>query len=152
MNRQHVVELLHYDPETGIFLRRARTSNRIKIGDKAGSKDKAGYLCIRLNGITYKAHRLAWLYVYGEWPRKEIDHINGRRDDNRIANLRDVSKSVNQQNRGYVRGYSRDRNRWKAQIRCDGKWMHLGCFGTEAEAHAAYYRAKSIIHVEARGK
>lgn len=150
MNQQRVMELLDYDQTTGIFVRRVRTSNRIKVGDIAGSKEKAGYLCIRLDGKTYKAHRLAWLYVYGDWPTKEIDHINGQKDDNRVANLRDVSKSVNQQNRKTVRGYTKDGSRWKAQIRAAGKYTHLGCFGTEAEAHAAYQQAKNVMHVEAR--
>lgn len=69
-------ELLEYDEDTGVFKRKARTSNRISIGDIAGSSDAKGYVCIRVGGKTYKAHRLAWLYVYGEWPTGEIDHIN----------------------------------------------------------------------------
>ena len=142
--------LLDYNPISGIFTRKVRTSNRIKAGDQAGSLDKAGYLCIRVNGKTYKAHRLAWLYVSGNLPTGEIDHINGDKADNRIVNLRDVTKSVNQQNRKFVRGYSRDGNRWKAQVRFDGKWKHLGCYGTEQEAHAAYLLAKNEVHMKAR--
>ena len=150
MNQQRVKELLEYEKTTGIFVRRVRTSNRIKVGEIAGSKDKSGYVCIRVDGKTYKAHRLAWLYVHGAWPTGEIDHINNQKDDNRISNLRDVSKSINQQNRKTVRGYSKDGNRWKAQIRAAGKWKHLGCFATEAEAHAAYQQAKNVMHVKAR--
>ena len=142
--------LLDYNPISGIFTRKVRTSNRIKVGDQSGSLDKAGYLCIRVNGKSYKAHRLAWLYVSGNLPTGEIDHINGDKADNRIVNLRDVTKSVNQQNRKFVRGYSRDRNRWKAQIGFDGKWKHLGCYGTEQEAHAAYLLAKNEVHMKAR--
>lgn len=150
MNQQRVMELLEYDQTTGVFVRRIQTSNRIKVGDVAGSKDKHGYFCIRLDGKTYKAHRLAWLYIHGVWPLGEIDHINHQAGDNRISNLRDVSRSVNQQNRKTVRGYSKDGSRWKAQIRVAGKFNHLGCFDTEAEAHAAYQQAKNVMHVEAR--
>jgi hypothetical protein len=142
--------LLDYKPESGIFIRKVRTSNRIKVGEQAGSFDKAGYLCIRVRGKTYKAHRLAWLYVHGGMPLGEVDHINGDKADNRIENLRDVTKSVNQQNRRSVKGYSRDGNRWKAQIRFGGKWKHLGCYETEQEAHEAYLVAKAEVHTKAR--
>jgi hypothetical protein len=142
--------LLDYKPESGVFIRKVRTSNRIKVGERAGSFDKAGYLCIRVHGKTYKAHRLAWLYVHGGMPFGEVDHINGDKADNRIENLRDVTKSVNQQNRRSVKGYSRDGNRWKAQIRFGGKWKHLGCYETEQEAHEAYLAAKAEVHTKAR--
>jgi hypothetical protein len=142
--------LLSYDPSTGVFVRLVRTSNRVRVGDAAGSRDANGYLCIRVGGKTVKAHRLAWLYMHGCWPTGEVDHINGDKSDNRIANLRDVSKSVNQQNRRSVRGYSRDGGRWKAQIRANGRCLHLGCFSTEQEAHAAYLAAKVNFHEQAR--
>ena len=142
--------LLEYDPASGMFTRKVRTSNRIKVGEQAGSLDKAGYLCIRVHGKTYKAHRLAWLYVHGNMPAGEVDHINGVKADNRIENLRDVTKSANQQNRRFVRGYSKDGNRWKAQIRFGGRWKHLGCYETEQEAHAAYLAAKAEVHMKAR--
>lgn len=147
---QHKLKLfLDYDRKTGIFTRRIRTSNRIAVGDVAGSPDKKGYLCIRVLGKTYKAHRLAWLYETGAWPENEIDHINGIVFDNRIENLRDVSKSINQQNRRGTKGYSRDGYRWKAQIRVGGNWKHLGCYETESEAHQAYISAKAEMHVPA---
>lgn len=142
--------LLDYKPESGVFIRKVRTSNRIKVGEQAGSFDKAGYLCIRVHGKTYKAHRLVWLYVHGVMPFGEVDHINGDKADNRIENLRDVTKSVNQQNRRSVKGYSRDGNRWKAQIRFGGKWKHLGCYETEQKAHEAYLAAKAEVHTKAR--
>jgi hypothetical protein len=147
---QQIRELLSYDSSTGVFTRSVRTSNRIKAGSMAGSKDRKGYLCIRVLGRTHKAHRLAWIYVHGVWPAGEIDHINGDKADNRINNLRDVSKSTNQQNRRTVRGYSRDGLRWKAQIVANGSKFHLGCFGTEREAHDAYVRAKPEMHQIAR--
>jgi hypothetical protein len=143
-------ELVEYDSNTGLFTRKKRTSNRIKEGQTIVSKDAKGYICFRLKNKMHKAHRLAWFYVHGKFPNGEIDHINGVVYDNRICNLRDVTKSVNQQNRKSVRGYSKDGNRWKAQIRADGKWRHLGCFETENEAHDAYLKAKSFMHMKAK--
>ena len=150
LTQQDLQSALSYDRVTGVFSRLIRSSNRITLNGKVGSIDRAGYRCIRVGGKTYKAHRLAWLYVYGVWPVGEIDHINHVKDDNFIANLRDVTKSANQQNRLSVRGYSKDGNSWKAQIRAGGKWHHLGNYGTEHEAHAAYLSAKAELHIEAR--
>ena len=150
ITQKELLENLLYNQDTGIFTRKISLNKKIKVGDVAGGKDTKGYVCIRVAGKTYKAHRLAWLYVYGEWPQNEIDHINGCTNDNRILNLRDVSKSINQQNRRSVKGYSKDGNRWKAQIRACGKWTHLGCFETEQEAHNAYVNAKNILHMKAR--
>jgi hypothetical protein len=150
ITQKELLENLLYNKDTGLFTRKISLNTKVRIGDLAGGKDTKGYVCIRVAGKTYKAHRLAWLYVYGNMPIGEIDHINGIKDDNQIANLRDVTKSVNQQNRQFVRGYSRDGNRWKAQIRFGGKWRHLGCYETEHEAHAAYLLAKTEVHMKAR--
>lgn len=148
LTQEELKETLSYDADTGVFVRKIRTSNAIKVGDVAGTTDAKGYVIIRVKGVTHKAHRLAWLYVHGKWPNGEVDHINNDPGDNRIANLRDVSKSENQQNRKSSRGCSRDGNRWKAQIRVGGEFKHLGCFSTEHEAHAAYQAAKSQLHIQ----
>jgi hypothetical protein len=150
ITQKELLENLLYDKDTGVFTRKISLNTKVKVGDVAGGKDTKGYVCIRVVGKTYKAHRLAWLYVYGNIPIAEIDHINGIKDDNRIANLRDVTKSVNQQNRRFVKGYSKDGNRWKAQIRFGGKWKHLGCYETEQQAHVAYLSAKTKVHMKAR--
>ena len=84
-------EILFYNPETGVFIRNDRRNSN-------GSIDAYGYLILKIKGVQYKAHRLAWLYVYGEMPSKNIDHINGNKLDNRISNLRDVPQSVNVKN------------------------------------------------------
>lgn len=150
ITQKELLQNLLYDKDTGIFTRKISLNTKVRVGDIAGGKDAKGYICIRVVGKTYKAHRLAWLYMYGNMPIAEIDHINGIKDDNRIANLRDVTKNVNQQNRKFVKGYSKDGNRWKAQIRFNGRWKHLGCYETEHEAHVAYLSAKTEVHMKAR--
>jgi hypothetical protein len=111
---------------------------------------------ISLDNIYYRAHRLAWLYVHDVWPDDQIDHINGCRDDNRIANLREVTNAQNMQNlhRPHSRNTSgylgvhfvRERNRWGAQIRDNGRKRNLGHFATAEEASAAYLAAKRELH------
>lgn len=150
ITQQELVDSLNYSQETGVFTRAKRTSNRINVGDIAGSPDSKGYLCIRVCGKTYKAHRLVWLYVHGLWPENEIDHINHDVADNRICNLRDVSKSVNQQNPKTIKGVQKDRSRFRSSIRVNGKRINLGSFISLELAKASYIQAKKILHVEAR--
>ena len=140
-------ELLHYDPETGIFTRKVRTSSRIKIGDVAGClSSRDGYLRIAVLSRDYLAHRLAWLYVYGNWPEDQIDHINRNRSDNRISNLRGVTNKQNLQNASkYSHNTSghtgvcwhKQCSKWVAQIAHNRKHLSLGCFATIEEAIAA---------------
>ena len=146
--------LLNYAPETGVFTWIVHAS-QMHIGDIAGSVNGSGYLQIDIDGQKYKAHRLAWLYATGAWPTAQIDHVNGQRDDNRISNLRDVSRSVNIQNLRKARsdnksgllGVSANGNRWQAQINVGGKKRQIGTFATPELAHAAYLDAKRELHV-----
>jgi hypothetical protein len=98
LNQKTLKKYLNYDPETGVFKRKIN-SGKAKIGDVAGGINGSGYICIRINSVKYRAHRLAWLYVHGKFPDNQIDHINRVKNDNRIDNLRDVTQSVNARNR-----------------------------------------------------
>lgn len=146
-------ELLDYDPESGRFTWRVALPGQ-KAGSPAGCLDSYGYVVIRIDGANRKAHRLAWLIAYGEWPDDQIDHINGDRSDNRIANLRSLTNQGNQQNRRTAHrgnssgllGVSPKRGKWRAQIKVDGKKRHLGLFDTPEAAHAAYLEAKRKLH------
>jgi len=147
-------DYLSYNETTGIFTRRISRGGRSRAGDTAGSKKSTGYINIHIDKKFYKAHRLAWLYVYGAMPLHEIDHINGVRDDNRICNLRDVKKSGNQMNQrsarsdstsGYL-GVKPSRGRFQARITVDRKQIYIGTYKTPEEAHTAYVSVKRKLH------
>jgi hypothetical protein len=91
---KRVHELLSYEPRFGYFFWKINRGSS-KAGDVAGSVCPDGYRLIKVDGKSYKAHRLAWLMTHGEWPAEQIDHINGVRTDNRIVNLREASKKQN---------------------------------------------------------
>ena len=148
--------VLSYDADTGIF-RRAASSGTAHVGDIAGGIAPNGYWQISVLGMRCRAHQLAWLWVVGEWPAGEIDHINGVRSDNRWENLRLVTVGGNAQNkcgklgasglRG-VRFHKQNRN-WVAAIKINRKAIHLGSFATPEEAHEAYLKAKAENHPHA---
>lgn len=149
---------LDHDATTGILRWRVANSNRAPAGKIAGSKIKsggmAGRVAIGIFGKHYLVHRIIWLHFYGEWPRKNIDHIDGNPSNNRISNLRDVSQSVNMQNlkkanksnkTGYL-GVSRKRNLYRAEIMLDRKKFNIGTYKTPEEARAAYVSVKRRLH------
>lgn len=150
--------LLHYDPTTGIFTNRVHRGSTARAGNVAGCLSTSdGYLRIRIDGRQYLAHRLAWLHVTGCWPSGEVDHRNGVRTDNRFANLRDATSSVNSQNLRAARrdnktagllgvSYMASKGRYRATICVSGKHLHLGLFSSPEEAHVAYRAAKRRYH------
>lgn len=155
LTAQRVRELLDYDQHSGRLTWRTKPNRRIMIGSQAGRVTHHGYIVVRLDGRNYQAHRIAWLHVHGVWPTHEVDHINGKRSDNRLSNLRDVDHARNLQNR---RGADRDStsgvlgasprgSRFLAQRRINGKHIYLGMHATAADANAAYLAAKKT-HVE----
>lgn len=161
-------EFLSYDPDTGLFTWIKNASAKTLKGQIAGTKNKDGYIRIhfkrRQEGSKkagFMAHRLAWLFVFGKWPERQIDHINGIPDDNRIENLRDVSGSVNQQNKACHRSgkivgvsYRKDKKKWCAKIGVNGKQKFVGYFNTEQEAHKAFLvqKAKNIVNSKCADK
>ena len=150
-------ELLHYDPSTGAFTRRVSTAPNARAGDRAGYPDGAGYAQMHLDNRQYRSHRLAWLYVYGEWPKDQLDHIDRDRSNNRIANLREVDNLQNGQNRsvsirnksGYsgVSWYKRD-SKWKVTLRASGLDIFIGYFADIEEAIAARKDAELKYHAD----
>ena len=148
-------EELHYDPETGVFVWRKNRKGLIGPGSIAGGVSGEGYRRIMVRGTRYAEHRLAWLYVYGDWPSGEIDHINRKKDDNRIANLRDVTRSQNQQNASLQRNntsgfrgvsWNKRDKRWFAYIRVNGALKHLGSHRDIWDACRAYELAAASLH------
>ena len=157
ISREEVSALLNYDPVTGIFKHKVDGHKR-KAGAVAGRLDTKGYVRIRLfGGQEFKAHRLAWLMIYGVWPEAEIDHINGCPSDNRIINLRDVSvaengwnrKSAMKNNQLGVLGVCLVNGKYYAQIGANGTNHCLGLFDTLEEATEARAAAKQLLHTVA---
>lgn len=144
---------MRYCESTGVFTRLS-AAGRLSAGAECGWQDRHGHVRITLDRRTYGAHRLAVFYVSGRWPEGEVDHINGVRSDNRIANLRDVPHAINLQNRrtparhnkSGVLGVTKRGNSYLARIKTDGQQRCLGSFPSAAEAHRAYLAAKRLAH------
>lgn len=154
LTAERLRQLLHYDPETGVFTRPVRVSN-CRIGKQAGCLRPDGYRYIGIDGDRYMAHRLAWLYATGQWPAVQIDHINGDRADNRFVNLREATNAENQRNSkrrsDNTSGFKgvhwrRHTGKWLAQIGHNGRLVYLGLFPTAKMAHAAYCEAARRLH------
>ena len=153
LNAARLRELLHYDPDTGLFTWRLPRRGA-SAGNVAGTTVTRGYIMIRIDGVKRLAHRLAWLYVYGEWPSGCIDHIDGQTSNNKLLNLRDVDVCINNQNRrrassqnksGFL-GVETKNNRHRALIEVSGRRRTISWHDTPEEAHAAYLEAKRVLH------
>lgn len=130
-----------YDPETGKIYSR--------YGREINSKHKMGYIKITSRKFgELLAHQFAWYYIHKEIV-DIIDHINNDRSDNRICNLRSVTKRQNHWNRSNVKGYYQYKktNRWFSKIIFNGKPIHLGIYDTEDDAKQAYLNAKEKFHI-----
>lgn len=155
ITRDELIELLQYDPATGSFTWARDVGYRFKSGQKAGHTHSCGYVVIRIRRRQYMAHRLAWLYMTGDWP-SEIDHTNGIKSDNRFSNLRSCTKTQNQANKlkgrtntsGYVGVAAGYKGKWNARIRVSGRLIHLGTFPTAEAASKAYMAAAEAVHGE----
>lgn len=167
MDQTRVRALFEYSPETGAFLWRERPLGDFKstqrrnawhqnlwnsrFAGKTAGTNNSGYRKVVFEGRSHYVHRLIWLYVHGKWPDEEIDHINGKRDDNRIANLREATRTDNAQNlkkpkhnTSGVIGVSwhKQSRKWAAQIRVGGEDFHLGKFPNFEDAVAVRVAAE----------
>jgi hypothetical protein len=162
LDQEKLLSLIHYDPETGIMTwlpkkvvcRWHKTWNTIHAGKQLTNIGSGGYLqaCIIIDGIQkgYLLHRLAWLYVYGEFPEGPLDHINRIKTDNRICNLRIANAALNghnvelnSKNRSGVKGvsWSKESKKWRAVLVYYGQYIHLGLFANMEDAKNAYVAA-----------
>jgi hypothetical protein len=150
--RDHPSSVVGYDPNTGKFVWLKNRGGKAIAGAEAGTKHSRGYIEINVLGRRWLAHRLAWFMVYGHEPEGQIDHINGVRSDNRIANLRDVDASDNQSNRhgpaahnscGYLGVEALPSGAFAARVTKRGQRTYLGTFAAPDEAHGAYLAARA---------
>lgn len=148
ITQKDVTELLNYDIETGLFTWKKQRRG-IQVGKPLGTDNGFGYLRITVLGQSCYAHRLAWLYVNGEWPTEQIDHINGIRGDNRICNLRSVTNEENAQNKTKAKGVSwhKKANKWQAHACIRKSNKYLGLFNSYEQARQAYLNAKESVNV-----
>lgn len=151
MNQQYLIECLDYCPESGVFIWKTRPHNHFKKWQSANKANGShankeagtllnGYKVIKIDQKIYYAHRLAWLYISGEWPDQEIDHINHVKIDNRFENLRQVTGSENCRNRGTTQNrvtgvdWMKKSSVWRASLRINGVPTYLGSFTDWFEA------------------
>ena len=119
------------------------------------SRQGDGYLCMTIGSKTYQHHRIIYKFYNPNWniedgsTNNSIDHINGTKTDNCIANLRNVTNQKNQWNRTKAKGYTwnKARKKWKAQIKLNNKLFHLGLYDLEEDARNAYLEAKKVLHI-----
>jgi hypothetical protein len=143
LTAERLREVLSYDPLSGIFRWLISTGPRAKVGAIAGNIDDAGYRTISINSVPYKANRLAWLFMTGNWPVNDVDHEDTDRANNIFTNLREATRSQNCANkrpmgRLGVKGVTLNHGRYQAQIKVKGKNFHLGYFDKIEDAAAAY--------------
>lgn len=154
LTHKRLKELFSYDPDTGLFTRLIALAKKSYVGEIAGCQEKDGYVTLRVNYKLYKAHRLAWFYMTGEWPTHHIDHKDGVKNNNKFCNLRGASILQNQQNQdkphkdsksGFL-GVSKNGDNWLARISVNYEVKCLGIFPTPELASEAYIAAKRELH------
>lgn len=153
LDAKYVRHRLSYDPETGIFRWNTYPKAKRMVGQIAGTIRSSGQVVILLNNQAYLAHRIAWVYVTGENPKDQIDHINRNPSDNRFCNLRECSGSENARNKGMysnntsgVKGVTKFRGRWAAKVGIDGKKVFLGYYESLQAASIAVKLGRASLH------
>ncbi len=151
LTQEYIKKRLSYNPETGLFTWGVPRRGGFKAGEIAGCIDSQGYVAIRICGGVHRAHRLAWLYMYGKYPKHQIDHINRIRTDNSIKNLRDVPQSINAKNcnirsdnKTGVTGVKllKATGLYNATIHIGGEVIRLGSFKTLLSAAKVRWEAE----------
>jgi hypothetical protein len=150
-----VRRLLYYDAYRGLWQYHECGPRRTKAWFAGAAEPKSRYLRIQIGARKYLAHRLAWLWMKGRWPKDEIDHIDGDRANNRWSNLREATHTENTRNgvrrttnTSGFKGVTLKNGKWRATIRAEGRYIHLGYFPTADEAAAAYREASARFHGE----
>jgi hypothetical protein len=155
LTQERLKELLTYDPETGVFVWVTRPNGLRRNGNLAGTNHHTGYRHIQIEKKLYASHCLAWLFMMGQFPPDEIDHINMDKKDSRFVNLRAVTRGENEQNRykplnntsGFKSvSYHKRTKKWQASIGLNGVLKYLGIFSTPEDASSAYLAAQRIYH------
>jgi hypothetical protein len=157
ITQSELKQVLEYNPETGLFTWKKTVNTRAVIGSIAGWNINEGYIQISIYGKKYRAHRLAFLYMTGEWPKELVDHINQIKDDNRWSNLRQATVSENNINSkkqknnksGYRGVYWDSKNQmWRVQIKYKSKHRYLGRYVNIEHAAAAYKKVALELYGE----
>lgn len=157
LTQSRLKELLHYDDATGVFTWLKPTAARCKAGDTAGSISDRGYVLIGVDTRIYRAHRLAWLYQTGAFPKKHIDHIDTVKNNNAWSNLREATDAENKKNTGMQKhntsgfkgvGWCKAANKWRAYAQLSGNLKHIGLFTTPEAASDAYQSFAKAHHGE----
>jgi len=157
LEQQYLKDLFNYDSDTGIFTWKVKRKGTRGVGSQAGYKEKTGYITIRIDGINYAAHRLAWAYEHGYWPSLDLDHIDCNRSNNRLSNLREATRSQNtcntkisSNNTSGIKGvmWHKRNKKWCATIMLNQKAKWLGYFDNIEEAQHAVEAARSELHGE----
>lgn len=156
LTQKRAIEIFDYNPETGDFFHAIKKGNQ-KKGWKAGHVDFKGRVYLSADGRNYFAHRVAWLYVNGEWPSAAIDHIDGNQTNNAISNLRLATHSENEWNQGKRKcntsGYKNvswkpSARKYRASFGFKGKTIFVGYFDDPKEAFEAYKAKAALYHGE----
>lgn len=153
MDQTYLKSIIEYNPDNGLFRRLYRTSPTANLDWSIGSKRPDGYTFLSIQNKQYLCHRLAWLYIYGAFPKTYLDHINQNKQDNRIVNLRLTNKSLNALNTSLphedssstYQGVSRTSSgKWMCKLTINGYQRYLGSYNTEEEAYMVYRKEKEL--------
>jgi len=143
LSQSELKKHIHYNPDTGIITRILSTSNRVKVGSVCDNKNNFGYIRVGICGRRYQAHTVIWLYMTGKFPKKQVDHMNHIRDDNRWCNLREVTSRENSLNcklsKNNTSGFSGVswnplNNNWRVRVMVLGETINVGSYRSKTIA------------------